>query len=36
MYGTSFDECLNNLFKVLQRCEEVDLVLNRDKCYFMV
>jgi Reverse transcriptase (RNA-dependent DNA polymerase) len=28
MYGTTFDECLNNLSKVLQRCEEVNLVLN--------
>jgi Reverse transcriptase (RNA-dependent DNA polymerase) len=27
-YGTSFDESLTNLLKVLQRCEEVNLVLN--------
>ncbi|WVZ81157.1 hypothetical protein U9M48_028569 [Paspalum notatum var. saurae] len=25
-----------NLEKVLKRCEEVDLVLNREKCHFMV
>ena len=28
VYGSSFDDCLNNLSKVLQRCEEVNLVLN--------
>jgi hypothetical protein len=28
VYGTSFDECLNNLTKVLQRCEKVYLVFN--------
>ncbi|KAK1616637.1 hypothetical protein QYE76_022154 [Lolium multiflorum] len=34
--GNSFDNCLRNLDKVLQRCEETNLVLNWDKCHFMV
>ena len=36
VYGTSFDNCLHNLDKVLQRCEETNLVLNWEKCPFMV
>ena len=36
VYGTSFDACLSNLSRVLQRCEEVNLVLNWEKCHFMV
>src|SRR3954451_21043239 len=36
IYGTSFDNCLHNLDKVLQRCEETNLVLNLEKCHFMV
>src|SRR3954471_24292648 len=36
VYGTSFDHCLHNLNKVLQRCEETNLVLNLEKCHFMV
>ncbi|WVZ49157.1 hypothetical protein U9M48_000534 [Paspalum notatum var. saurae] len=36
VYGKSFDQCLENLEKVLQRCKEVDLVLNWEKCHFMV
>jgi hypothetical protein len=28
IYGTSFDSCLANLYKILQKCEEVNLVLN--------
>ena len=36
IYGTSFDNCLHNLDKVLQRCEETNLVLNWKKCHFMV
>src|SRR3954467_11869884 len=35
-YGISFEHCLHNLDKVLQRCEETSLVLNWDKCHFMV
>jgi hypothetical protein len=29
-------DCLANLDKVLTRCAEVDLVLNWEKCHFMV
>jgi hypothetical protein len=29
-------DCLANLEKVLTRCVEVDLVLNWEKCHFMV
>ena len=36
VYGTSFDDCLSNLDRVFQRCEETNLVLNWEKCHFMV
>src|SRR5688572_23001601 len=36
VYGNTFDDCLLNLEKVLIRCEKVDLVLNWEKCHFMV
>jgi hypothetical protein len=36
IYGTSFYNYLHNLDKVLQRCEETNLVLNWEKCHFMV
>ena len=36
IYGKTFNDCLENLDKVLQRCEEEHLVLNWEKCYFMV
>ncbi|XP_052622330.1 uncharacterized protein LOC128127697 [Lactuca sativa] len=36
VYGDSFDICLRNLTKILQRCIETDLVLNFEKCDFMV
>ena len=32
----SFEGCLSNLERVLQRCEESNLVLNWEKCHFMV
>jgi hypothetical protein len=35
-YGKTFDHFLENLDKVLQQCHEKDLVLNREKCHFMV
>ena len=35
-YGSSFDDCLTNLDRVLQRCEETNFVLNWEKCHFMV
>ena len=34
--GNSFDNCLENLRTVLARCEETNLVLNWEKCHFMV
>ena len=34
--GNSFDNCLENLRSVLVRCEETNLVLNWEKCHFMV
>jgi hypothetical protein len=34
--GKTFIDCLTNLEKVLTRCAEVDLVLNWEKCHFMV
>ncbi|OMO62746.1 reverse transcriptase [Corchorus capsularis] len=36
VFGPSFDECLSNLEHVLKRCEETNLVLNWEKCHFMV
>ncbi|RVW61988.1 Retrovirus-related Pol polyprotein from transposon 17.6 [Vitis vinifera] len=36
VYGSVFDECLVNLETVLNRCIEKDLVLNWEKCHFMV
>ena len=34
VYGSSFDDCLSNLDRVLQRCEETNLVLNWEKCHY--
>ena len=34
--GNSFDNCLENLRSALIRCEETNLVLNWEKCHFMV
>ena len=36
VYATSFDDFLSNLDRVLQRCEGTNLVLNWEKCHFMV
>ncbi|KAI3516249.1 hypothetical protein L1887_15160 [Cichorium endivia] len=36
VYGDSFNHCLQNLTKILQRCIDTDLVLNYEKCHFMV
>ena len=36
IYGGSFEECLINLETVLHRCIEKNLVLNWEKCHFMV
>ncbi|GJU90849.1 putative nucleotidyltransferase, ribonuclease H [Tanacetum coccineum] len=36
VFGSSFSHCLKNLEKMLKRCEETNLVLNWEKCHFMV
>ncbi|RDX96126.1 Retrovirus-related Pol polyprotein, partial [Mucuna pruriens] len=36
VYAESFDACLENLSRVLTRCIETNLVLNFEKCHFMV
>ncbi|GKD33260.1 reverse transcriptase domain-containing protein [Tanacetum coccineum] len=36
VFGDSFDKCLNNLDKMLQRCKDAHLVLNWENCHFMV
>ncbi|GJY23612.1 reverse transcriptase domain-containing protein [Tanacetum coccineum] len=36
VFGSSFDHCLNNLDKMLQHCKDAHLVLNWEKCHFMV
>ncbi|RVW70648.1 Retrovirus-related Pol polyprotein from transposon 297 [Vitis vinifera] len=36
VYGGTFEECLINLEAVIHRCIEKDLVLNWEKCHFMV
>ncbi|XP_075097855.1 uncharacterized protein LOC142175174 [Nicotiana tabacum] len=34
--GDSFVHCLVNLRQVLKRCEEINIVINWEKCHFMV
>ncbi|XP_022876927.1 uncharacterized protein LOC111395152 [Olea europaea var. sylvestris] len=36
VFGDSFEDCLDQLALVLQRCEEKNIVLNWEKCHFMV
>ncbi|RDY07938.1 Retrovirus-related Pol polyprotein, partial [Mucuna pruriens] len=36
VYADTFEACLNNLSHVLKRCVETNLVLNYEKCHFMV
>jgi hypothetical protein len=36
VFGSSFGECLHHLTLVLIRCKEKNLVLNWEKCHFMV
>ncbi|GJU45318.1 reverse transcriptase domain-containing protein [Tanacetum coccineum] len=36
VFRNSFDTCLNNFDKMLQRCKDAHLVLNWEKCHFMV
>nr|GEX58658.1 reverse transcriptase domain-containing protein [Tanacetum cinerariifolium] len=35
VFRDSFSSCLTNLDKMLNRCEETNLVLNWEKCHFM-
>ena len=34
VFGDSYEGCLENLRKVLERCQENNLVLNWEKCHF--
>ena len=36
VFGDNFNACLNHLTLVLKRCQETNLVLNWEKCHFMV
>lgn len=36
IFGSSFNDCLINLALILKRYKETNLVLNWEKCYFMV
>ena len=36
IFAESYDDCLHNLENVLKRCEEKSLVLNWQKCHFIV
>ncbi|RDX91071.1 Retrovirus-related Pol polyprotein, partial [Mucuna pruriens] len=36
VFGLSFDACLESLSRVLDRCIETNLLLNFEKCHFML
>ena len=36
VYGSNFEQCLNNLETVLQRCKDKQLALNWEICHFIV
>ncbi|XP_038975277.1 uncharacterized protein LOC120106350 [Phoenix dactylifera] len=36
VFGTNFEECLHHLTLVVERCKQKNLVLNWEKCHFMV
>src|SRR3954466_11483485 len=36
VFGKSFENCLTNLALVLERCQQTNLILNWEKCHFMV
>ena len=36
VYGSNFENCLENLETVLQRCQDKNLALNWEKCHFIV
>ena len=36
LFGATFKKCLENLSSMLQRCKDTHLLLNWEKCHFMV
>ena len=36
VFGETYNNCLYNLENVLKRCKETNLVLNWEKCHFLV
>ncbi|GJX44789.1 reverse transcriptase domain-containing protein [Tanacetum coccineum] len=36
VFGDSFSSCLSHLYMILKRCEDTNLVLNWEKCHFML
>jgi len=36
IFGNTNEVCLSNLAKVPKRCEVMNLILNKEKCHFMV
>ena len=36
IYGSIFENCLEKLETVLQRCQDKNLALNLEKCHLMV
>ena len=36
IYGDTFNKCLHHIALVLKRCIDTNLVLNFEKCHFMV
>ncbi|GKC75789.1 reverse transcriptase domain-containing protein [Tanacetum coccineum] len=36
VFGDSFSSCLSHLDKMLKRCEDTNLLLNWEKCHFMI
>jgi len=36
VFGFTFDCCLDHLDTIMKRCVETNLVLNWEKCHFMV
>ena len=36
VFGSFFEDCLSNLYLMLAGCEKTKIVLNWEKCHFMV
>ena len=36
VFGSYFENCLNNLSLSLERCQQTNFILNWEKCHFMV